>query len=265
MDFARIRQTVQDYGRSDRERTAAAKASDCSSDLKVPRIWCPLYDQHVSYIVYGPSELKAGAPFPDTNTDIKTYSDYFNIRFLHKVAASSQLFAVQRQWHLPRRIARKVSLTLFDTWKKKLETELDVPDAVLHDGERKPCHGLVAALMPIDVCMEASMADASLFLHCLILPQILFHTERLMTTQLFIDHCSENLPILGSHLKILSIDCFEDITESLSAKSSGMARNYDRLEYLGDAVLKLIHTDALLHSSALRKWVSHLHEGKSTL
>ena len=265
MDLARIRQTVHDYGRSDSERTAAAKASDCYSDLKAPRIWCPLYDQHVSYIAHGPSELKAEAPFPDTSADIKTYSDYFNIRSLHKVSASSQLFAVQRQWHLPRRIPKKVSPTLFDTWKKKLETELDVPDAVLHDGERNPCQGLVAALMPIDVCTEAPIADASLFLHCLILPQILFHTERLMTTQLFIDHCSENLPILGSYLKIISKDCFEDIIESLSAKSSGMARNYDRLEYLGDAVLKLIHTDALLHSTALRNWVSHLHEGKNTL
>lgn len=46
--------------------------------------------------------------------------------------------------------------------------------------------------------------------------------------------------------------------EALTAKSCGIeAINYDRLEWLGDAVLKLLQTDALL------KWqyTSYLHEG----
>ena len=276
MDLARIRQIVNDFCRSDSERMRAVKRRDDCVDLKVPRIWSPLYDQHVSYIVYGPSGLKAGSPFPetqdaevgaafpDTKDEVKTYSDYFTVLHKDKVDTSTQLFAVQRQWYLPRRIPKKANVTLFDTRKKKLESDLDVPDEVLQDGERNPCKGLAASLMPVDVCMEAPIADASLFLHCLILPHILFHIEDLMTVQLFIVHCSDNLPILGLYLEEISKASFDDIMEALSAKSCGKTRNYDRFEYLGDAVLKLIHTDALLHSSTLRKWVSHLHEGKST-
>lgn len=263
VDLARIRQIVHEYGRSKSERIAAAKRTESCADLKVPRMWSPLYDQHVNHIAFGPSELKAGAPFPEQNGEVKTYSDYFAIRHEHKVHASSQLFAVQRQWCFPRRIPMAANITLCDTRKEKMEINLDPTDAALQAGERSPCTGLAATLLPVDVCMEAPIADASLCLHCLVLPQILFHVENLITVQLFVDHCANNLPILGSYLKEISKDSDDDIMEALSAKSCGMAKNYDRFEYLGDAVLKLIHTDALLHSATLRKWVSHLHEGKN--
>ena len=150
---------------------------------------------------------------------------------------------------------------MFDTWKKRLETDLDLPDELLQAGERSPCDGLVAALMPVEACLEAPIPDASLFLHCLILPQILYHMDQLMTAQLFVEHCKEHLPILGGHLQKISNDSFESILEALTAKSCILERNYDRLEWLGDSVLKLIHTDALLNSRDLRKWVSYLHEG----
>ncbi len=154
---------------------------------------------------------------------------------------------------------------MFDVWKQKLKTELDVPDTVLQDGERSPCSGLVAALLPPSACIEAPIADASLFLHFLLLPQVLYHIDQIMTAQLFVDHCLEHLPILGSHVDTISKESFDDILEALTAKSCIMSKCYDRLEWLGDAVLKLIHTDSLVHSRDLRKWVSFLHEGDLSL
>ena len=193
---------------------------------------------------------------------MKTYSDYFTKRREYKVDKSTKLFAVQRQWYLPRKMQRNVNASIFDAFKNKLKMDLDLPDTdCLQDGERCPCEGLVAALMPLDACLEAPIADASLFLHGLILPQILYHMDQLMTAQLFVEHCLEHLPVLGSHLQSISQKSFNDVLESLTAKSCIMEKNYDRLEWLGDAVLKLIHTDALLNSRDLRKWVSHLHEG----
>ena len=44
-----------------------------------------------------------------------------------------------------------------------------------------------------------------------------------------------------------------------------MPYNYVGLEWLGDVVLKLIHTDALLNSRDLRKLVTYLHEGGLSL
>ena len=263
IDWERIKRTVTDYGRTEEERIEAVRASSEHNDLKPARIWTPIYDPHVSYISYGPSKLDGGAPFPTQDEDIKTYSDYFTKRREFDVKDSSILFAVQRHWYMPRKMPRKTKKSgMFGVWKKKLETELGVDSTVLQDGERCPCEGLVAALMPIDACLEAPIADASLMLHCLILPQVLYHMDRLMTAQLFVEHCAEKLPILGSHLRNITKDSFDDVLEAITAKSCVLEGiNYDRLEWLGDAVLKLIHTDALLHSKDLRQWVSYLHEG----
>jgi endoribonuclease Dicer len=50
----------------------------------------------------------------------------------------------------------------------------------------------------------------------------------------------------------------------MTAKSTNLASNYDRFEWLGDAVLKLLQSDALLHTPGLRCSVHHLHEGDLT-
>lgn len=182
------------------------------------------------------------------------------------VTKDARLFAVQRQWYLPRKIHRQTNTTMFEVWKRKLKTDLDLDDdCVLQDGERSPCNGLVAALLPITACVEAPIADASLFLHFLLLPQVLYHLDQLMTAQLFVEHCLLHLPILGKHVDSISKNSFEDIIEAITAKSCIMTKNYDRLEWLGDAVLKLIHTESLAHSHDLRRWVSFLHEGDLSL
>ena len=262
IDWDRIKITVSEFGRTMEERIAAVRANRQDMDFEKPRIWSPIYDPYASYIAYGPSKLDCGAEFPERDHDINTYSDYFTKKRNFEVGTSTKLISVQRQWYLPRKMHKKVQNTrLFESWKQKLETKLDLCNADVHDGDSCPCDGLVAALMPFDACMEAPIADASLVLHCIALPQILYTLDRQMTAQLFVEHCSDNLPILGAHLKSISKNSFDVVLEALTAKSCVIEDiNYDKLEWLGDAVLKLIHTDALLHSKDLRKWVSYLHE-----
>jgi len=267
IDWDRIEVTLKDFGRTEEERIEAVRTTSLKIDLKSPRVWCPIYDPLVSYIAYGPSKLTCDAPFPDQLDDVKTYQDYMVNRREFQVGAKSRLFAVQRLWYLPRKVQRDfISPTVFAMWKEKIvDKELEVPDHVLQEGERSPCEGLVAALLPQDACLEAPIADASLYLSCLLLPQILFHMDQIVTAEKFVDYCAKYLPVLGAHLLTISEHSWDDVLESLTAKSCIMPYNYDRLEWLGDAVLKLIHTDALLNSRDLRKWVTYLHEGDLSL
>lgn len=260
LDLKRMLSVVLEYGRNIEERKAAVKAYNRKYDLQSPRIVCPVYDPNVNYILYGPSKLTCAAAFPDCGEDVNTYGDYFRNCKHQRIDDSCILYSVQRQWNLPRKMQKRRESSRSDTFQKDPKPYSDL---VLNDGERSPCHGLDAALLPIDLCLEAPIADASLLLHCLILPQLLFHIDNILTTQAFVDHCTSNLPILGSYIRQVSMDCFDDLLEALTAKSCGMDKNYDRLEFVGDAVLKLIHTDALLHSTTLRNWVGYLHEGTS--
>jgi hypothetical protein len=50
----------------------------------------------------------------------------------------------------------------------------------------------------------------------------------------------------------------------MTAKSAGLDFDYDQHEWLGDGVLKLLQSDALLSSPELRVWVNYLHEGDLT-
>jgi len=133
------------------------------------------------------------------------------------------------------------------------------------DNHRSLCDGLTTTLLPLDLCMEAPIADAGLFFLCTFLPQILYSIERYVIASLFVQRCRDHLPILGSFLERIGVDHFDEILEALTTKSCDWERSYDRLEWLGDAVLKLIHTDSLLYSYDLCKWVSCLREGDLSL
>jgi dsRNA-specific ribonuclease len=141
----------------------------------------------------------------------------------------------------------------------------DAPFISDQENNRSLCDGLISTLIPLDMFMEAPIAQADVFFLCIFLPQILYYIERYVTASLFVDHCRDQLPILGSFLDRIAVDHFDDILEVLTAKSCSVDRNYDRLEWLGDGVLKLIHTDSLLYSDQLHKWASCLHEGDLSL
>jgi dsRNA-specific ribonuclease len=111
--------------------------------------------------------------------------------------------------------------------------------------------------LPQELCHESPLADPLIVLHSVMLPQLLYQLEHYLTVISFMEHCSYNFPILEKCLSELTVS---SVMEALTAKSCGIeAINYDRLEWLGDAVLKLLQTDALL------KWqyTSYLHEGNN--
>lgn len=124
------------------------------------------------------------------------------------------------------------------------------------------CHGIRSdlVLLPRTACIELPLADPSLFLEAVMLPQILYKVNSYITSLRFIQHCSIHLPVLYSIISTLDL---EYVVTILTAKSCAVRTSYDRYEYLGDAVLKLIQTDTLIHSNKaeLKNWIKCLHEG----
>lgn len=266
LDWARIKQISSDYDRDQKDRNAFVKSLEGGKDMPEARLWAPIYDPNVTYVSYGDSGLTCDAPFPNQSEGIVSYRDYFRRRRGCGLDPKCQLFYAQRLWMLPRKMRRRVvKKGAFDPEYQPSSRRAERDEAekrmVLEEGEKAPCEGLVSVLLAKDACFETPVADASLFLHCIVLPQILYHMDRVLTAKSFVDHCKKYLPKLGGYLEKILL---EDILESLTARSCAMDLNYDRLEWFGDAVLKLIHTDALLHSKDLRKWVAYLHEGDLT-
>jgi endoribonuclease Dicer len=196
---------------------------------------------------------------------IQTYADYYKEIKQYPVSNSSLLVSVQHQWYLPGKIRKDTHEPILESQDKNTEITHNDPILVSRDEHRSLCDGLASTLLPLDVFMEAPIAQADLFFLCIFLPQILYCIERYEIASLFIDRCRDHLPILGSFLDRIAVDNFDEILEALTAKSCNLDQNYDRLEWLGDAVLKLVHTDSLLYSNQFYKLVSCLHEGDLSL
>jgi len=246
IDWSCMGRTIDDCGRSECDRKLAVENwFDGSS----PRLWAPLYDPNNTYITFHQEEgVYASSPFP--NTEFSTFRNYLLEKRSFKVAADCPMYRVQRLWELP----NKIEKSAHDINKKISQGKSQCYD------ENLLCYGLSSVLMPKDACIEAPLSDAALFLHCIFLPQILYELDRIETTQAFLDHCSLNFPVLGRYLQQKSV---EEVMEVITAKSCALSLSYDRMEYLGDAVLKLLQTDALISAKdkKLRRWIHCLHEG----
>lgn len=79
-----------------------------------------------------------------------------------------------------------------------------------------------------------------------------------LTAHEFTRHCQKYLPHLAKCLKALSA---EQVAEALTAKSCAEEDSYEKLEWLGDGVLKMIQTDSLIYSRDFHQWIEFLHEG----
>ena len=82
--------------------------------------------------------------------------------------------------------------------------------------------------------------------------------EPYLVVDAFLRHCKDHMPSLAKCLAALPP---EKVAEALTAKSSAEQGSYEKLEWLGDAVLKLIQTDSLLYSKEFADFVPFLHEG----
>jgi dsRNA-specific ribonuclease len=250
-----MKSVISDFSRDVEKRRACVKALTLDNDLLRPRLWTPIYDPHVTYICYGPSPLSCSASFPDEEYD--TYSEYFGNKRLYPVSPGSRLFATQRLWHLPQ---SSIGSRRHSAEKKKI-SERTKEIHTLSDGERAPCDRLISVLLPQDACMETPISDVPLLLHSIMIPQVMYEVGRYQTVAAFLGHCRANLPILSSYLETVQ---FATVLEALTAKSCALDISYDRLEWFGDSVLKLIQTDTLLNSTELQQWITCLHEGDLT-
>lgn len=258
LDWAKMRKIIAEANRTEEELKQAA--SSFNHDME-PRIWAPLYDPNVPYIAYGPSRQDCGAPFPDDLPGVKTFQDYFAVEREHAVPKESRLFVVQRLWYLQSESLESRKLRLSRADESDAAAKIPVPEQPPPDHPFQVCDELATVLLPIDACTETEVSDAYMALLCAVLPQFLYHIDCNLTVDAFRQHCSTSLPCLGKYLKRVRRD---ELMEALAAKSCRLEQCYDRLEWLGDAVLKLLQTDALLQTPDLRQWVQCLHEGDLT-
>jgi len=79
-----------------------------------------------------------------------------------------------------------------------------------------------------------------------------------LTVDSFLRHAETYMPHLAASLSSLSP---EKVAQALTAKSCCEEHSYEKLEWLGDAVLKMVQTDSLLYSTDFSEWIHFLHEG----
>lgn len=203
---------------------------DYSDQLAVPRVCCPEYNPNTSYIMYGFSGKTCKDEF--ATSDYTSFKQYYADKYCLKVDPDGKMYRARRLWEFPHSSCGTVANS-------------SSPQIYFVD-------------MPQELSVEANVADPLLLLHTIILPQILYKLEHYLKMISFVQHSLHNYPMLGKCISSLPI---ESVTEAMTAKSCSEPTSYDRLEWLGDAVLKLMHTDALL------KWnrTSYLHEGYLSL
>jgi len=246
MDFSGMKALMKESTRTLEQRTKAVQSLP-SGSMPQPRLCCPIYDKFAVYIVYGRSEKLCSSEFPaDSKLEgVKTYKEYFQKRWEKEVDGNSPLYLCQRIWKQPR-------TSLNDPSIKKQRDQQNCEGYEM-------CKNLAMVYLSKELCMEAPLlADAVVALETVVLPQFLYFLERRLAAKAFVAYCSSNFPTLGRCLKAAEP---ESIIELLSAQSCNEIASYERLEWLGDAVLQLVQTDAVLNSTDLRNWISNLHEG----
>ena len=249
LNFDYMEKTVAMAKRSEKERMQAVIYSSLQAGLSLPRLWSPLYNPHVTYISYGNSGKLCNAPFEhEALKDIATYQDYFRVRYECSLSPQCPLFDAQHLWDLPS-----------TSNPGEESTEIGAKSATqLPQRKFKMIDGLSSVLLPVDAMTEAPMADPGLLLVTTFLPQFLYRLERYWTAQAFRCYCMTNLPTLGLILSKLDN---EEVMMVLTAKSCNESKDYEILEWFGDAVLKLVQTDVIIKSTELKHWINNLHEG----
>ena len=252
LDWNLMQTLLAESKRSKDERINAVSTASSVDQLAKPRLWCPLYDEMAVYISYGPSDKKCSSNIPssDGGDAIKTYQDFIRARKSFEVPPESQMYYAQRCWHLKSRRSTEVDAEQF----RRKE-----PQCCKYSSGPNMCDFLKTVLLPKHACMELPFAHAGVMLECNELPQFLYHLERILTARTFVKYCQEQLPCLGSVVSNLPES---SVLPVLTSQSCSGEVSYERLEFLGDAVLNLICTDVSLRSKKLLTWVCNLREGE---
>ena len=251
LDWKFMSNILTESKRTDDERKQAVEELPCDEALTRPRVWTTISEDQTRYLAFGPADELAYADFPAEKKDVTTYKDYFEKYRGINVPAEDVLFDVQRYWSQPSK---------FDSMK----ADTISPDHPVKNtcSKFEMCPELSSVKVPQSACLEASLANAHVSLLLCFLPQFLFVYERHQTVEALVAFCKINLPVLGSCLEQLP---HETVATALTAKSCGMDVSYEKLEWLGDAALKMIQTESLLKSIELRNWIRSLHEGDLSL
>ena len=247
LDWDFMTEILMESHRTDGEREAAVRCLPITEALGTPRLWTSTIDGHTTYIAYGPADETVSAPFPVEKEGVYTYKDYFEKDRGALIASDVQLFDVQRYWSLPS------SFSSLSVSEPRHEPVIKAEDSKYTMSEQ-----LSAVKIPQTVVQEGRIANAHVGLLSCFLPQVLFVYERFERTRAFVESCSFNLPQLGSYLARLPL---EAVATAMTCKSCGMDVSYEKLEWFGDAVLKMIQTESLLKSIELKDWIQVLHEG----
>lgn len=247
LDWDFMRDILIESKRSSDERKNAVESLSTTMPLTIPRLWTSIKDSHACYVAYGPANEVASAAFPVEKAGVTTFQDYFEKYRQIIIPAKDQLFDVQRYWSQPS--------TFIDDYKNNADETAKIKT---NEAKYAMCPELPAIKVPQSACLEATIANAHVGLLTCFLPQIFFSYERYQTVYAFIKHCKENFPTLGSCLSHLPVDT---VANALTAKSCGMNVSYEKLEWFGDAVLKMIQTESLLKSVEMKEWIQLLHEG----
>lgn len=255
LDWKGMEKVVQDSNRSPEERESACLLYD--KNLPSPRMCNPTFHEFSTYIVMGPTSLDCSAPFSAWRAGGgNTFRDHYEETHGRDVPSNATLFLAHRLWYQPSAY-RRCDPTPCDTLPGR---DFPLPEGIA-DGIDM-CAGLATILLPRSTFREARLADPSLSLLSIVLPQLLYNLERQLLVDSFLRFCLLNFPVLGACIEKLP---WAAISVALTAKSANLDEDYERYEWLGDGVLKLLQSDALLCTPELRCWVKHLHEGELSI
>jgi hypothetical protein len=238
LDFEMMTQILAESKRSFQERKSVVMQTSLDQAMPQPRIWSPIYSQFHQYVVDGPSGKTCGATFPQVSDGVRTFKDYYETRYGLTVQEDVPLFDARHMWTCNSGLQARRG-------QGSNELSEDGPD-------------FSYILIPLSLCVEAPMPNTHVALLSLFLPQFLFLYERTRIAEAFIRHCELAASSLGSYFVKLPIAQVEQV---LTAKSCSQDVNYDKWEWLGDGMLKLLQSDSLLKSSQPSDFIKFLHEG----
>ena len=238
LDWDFMSELVAESNRSVEERAQAALNLSSTAQLLKPRICCTSYNEFLPHIIFGPTGESCGTQLPYEADGVKTYSEYYKKVHSLEFSRDCRIFRAHRVW--------------------SLDSGLPTKPRLKGSGSGSENVAFDSVGLPQQAIIEQPLANAHIALLCLFLPQVLYSIERQEKTEAFIKHCEAHIPTLGGCFREME---FSRVALAVTSKSCNPKENYDRWEWVGDAVLKLLQTDSILKFAKFKHFVRFLHEG----